>query len=58
MDSEQIGIYLDLVAAKAKALASDVKNNRTWPGDISQGIREIQDSLNKASEGSKKWDSR
>jgi hypothetical protein len=49
MSSELVSVYLELAAAKAKALAEDYKRGRLWPGDLERGLGEIQEALNKAS---------
>lgn len=41
-------IRLELVAAKAKQLAEDLKRGRLWEGDLSRGISEIMGQLNQA----------
>jgi len=40
-------LYLELVAAKAKQLATDLKSGRLWPGDLNRGLSEIFETLNK-----------
>jgi len=42
-------VYIEAVAALAKALAVDVRDGRLWPGQASSALSEIQDKLNKAS---------
>ena len=40
--------YLELISAKAKALAEDYKENKLWEGDLSKGLAEIGETLQKA----------
>jgi hypothetical protein len=47
MSTETNVLYLELVAAKAKQLAHDVKNGKLWPGDLSNGLSEIFETLRK-----------
>lgn len=47
MNHEANGAYLELLAAKAKQLAEDYKRGRLWEGDLSRGLRELQETLNK-----------
>lgn len=49
MNRELVVVYLELAAAKAKALAEDVKRGRTWPGDVQSGIAQAREALTKAS---------
>lgn len=49
MNRELIVVYLELAAAKAKALAEDTKRGKHYPGDLSRGISEVQEALSKAS---------
>ena len=44
-DKEIVSVRLELIAAKAKQLASDVKNGKLWEGELSQGIGEIQQQV-------------
>ncbi len=50
MSSETNALYLELVAAKAKQLAHDVKNGKLWPGDLNKGLSEIWENLQKIDE--------
>lgn len=45
--NEEAAIYLDLVAAKAKQMATDLRKGKLWPGDLEQGCAEIRESLDK-----------
>ena len=36
---------VELIAAKAKQLAHDVKNGRLWEGELSSGLGEISQQL-------------
>lgn len=38
-------VELELIAAKAKSLAEQMKNGKEWKGDISSGISEINRAL-------------
>jgi hypothetical protein len=42
---ESIAIRLELIAAKAKVLASDYKNGKLWEGDLNRGLGEISEQL-------------
>jgi hypothetical protein len=44
---EDAAMRLDVIAAKAKQLAEDLRNHRLWEGETSQGLQEIRDQLNK-----------
>lgn len=48
-DTDRVVVYLELVAAKAKQLAQDVKNGRLYRGDLSHGIGECHENLRRAS---------
>jgi hypothetical protein len=50
MNMEMAAVRLELVAAKAKQLAEDLKNGRLWEGDLSRGIREIHEQLSQVTE--------
>lgn len=41
---------LQLIAAKAKQLASDVEHGRLWEGDLTQGLDEIREQLSRVNE--------
>ena len=36
---------LELIAAKAKQLAEDLKHGKLWPGDLAKGAGEIGEQL-------------
>lgn len=55
MSDELLGVYLELLAAKSRALSEDVKRGKTWPGDVMRGLREIREALDKA-EGAARHD--
>lgn len=44
-DREMVVIQLELVAAKAKALAMELKNGKLWEGDLSNGLATIGAAL-------------
>jgi hypothetical protein len=46
MDNQN-AMYLSLVAAKAKQLASDIERNKLWEGDLKKGVVEIKEQLEK-----------
>lgn len=46
--NDDAAVYMDLVAAKAKQLAQDMRTGRLWPSDFSIGVGEIQDALRKS----------
>lgn len=48
MDKDTMVSRLELIAAKAKVLSVDVKNNKLWEGELSLGLREISSHLNSA----------
>lgn len=39
--NEVLASRLDLIAAKAKIMASDYRNGRMWEGDLSRGLDEL-----------------
>jgi hypothetical protein len=41
-DREATAARLDLIAAKAKVLANDYRQNRLWEGDLSKGLAELE----------------
>lgn len=45
---EMVAMRLDLIAAKAKQMAEDVKHGRLWEGDLSRGLADIQEQLEAA----------
>ncbi len=46
MGQNDTAVYrLELIAAKAKQLAEDMKHGRLWPGDLSKGISELLEQL-------------
>ena len=47
MNREANCAYLELLAAKAKQLAEDYKNGRLWEGELSRGLGELQQTINK-----------
>jgi hypothetical protein len=49
VDTEIVSMRLELIAAKAKQLASDVKNHKLWEGDLQKGICELQEQLTQVS---------
>lgn len=52
--NEDIAVWLDLAAAKARQLAQDYRAGRLWEGDLSHGIGEITQQLQKASSAGKR----
>lgn len=48
MGNELLATYLELIAAKAKTLADEVRRGAHWPGDLNKGLSEIQSTLQKA----------
>jgi hypothetical protein len=47
MSREATQAYLELIAARARQLAEDYKNSRLWGGELTQGLGEIQATINK-----------
>ena len=47
-DNDKVAMRLDLIAAKAKLLSSDLKNKKLWEGDLVRGIGEIINEAQKA----------
>lgn len=45
MSTETNVLYLELVAAKAKQLAHDLKNGKLWDGDLGRGVDELFETL-------------
>jgi hypothetical protein len=45
---ETIAMRLDLIAAKAKLLAHDLRAGRLWEGQLTQGVGEIGEELRAA----------
>lgn len=48
--SSDNAMRLDLIAAKAKQLAEDVRNGRLWEGQLSEGLSELQQQLSQVRE--------
>jgi hypothetical protein len=46
-------LRLELIAAKAKQLATDSERGKLWPGDLSRGLREIAEQLEKVQQGAR-----
>ena len=46
--SNTLTLQLDLIAAKAAALSEQIKRGATWPGDVSDGLAEIDKALQTA----------
>lgn len=42
---DNAAMRLELIAAKAKQMAEDLRQDRLWRGDFSRGIAEINDQL-------------
>lgn len=53
MRDELLGVYLELLAAKSRALLEEVNHGRTWPGDVTRGLREIREALDKADDAAR-----
>lgn len=51
--SDTVTMRLELIAAKARQLATDVKYGKLWPGDLSRGLSEIQEQLNEVMQDSR-----
>lgn len=51
--SDMVAVRLELIAAKAKQLAQDVKDARLWCGELSKGLAEIRQQLNLAEDESR-----
>jgi len=49
MSKDAAANRLDLVAAKAKQLADDLRRGRLWEGDLDRGISEIIEQAKLAS---------
>ncbi len=43
--SDIISARLDLIAARARVLADQYKNNQLWDGELTDGLNEIQREL-------------
>lgn len=43
--SEQNAMRLEVIAAKAKQLAYDVKHGKLWEGDLARGLSDIHEQL-------------
>lgn len=46
-------VYLELIAAKARQLAIEHKQHKLWEGDLSKGISELREIINKADDSAK-----
>jgi len=45
LNNTVVAARLDLIAAKAKILAEDYKNNRMWEGDLTRGLSQIESEV-------------
>lgn len=45
---DEVAMYLDLIAAKAKQLAEDCRRGRLWDGELERGLGEIQSAIQRA----------
>ena len=52
-DRENVSLRLDLIAAKARQLASDVRTGRLWEGDLARGLSEIREQLQQAEQSAR-----
>lgn len=50
MSNESDVMRLQLIAAKAKQLASDLEGNRLWAGQLDEGLSEIRQQLSQLAE--------
>jgi hypothetical protein len=46
-DHETVAAYLELIAAKAKQLATDYKAGRLWGGELGRGLDDIAQTIRK-----------
>lgn len=44
-DREVIAARLDLIAARAKVLANEYRQNKLWEGELTTGLRDIQSQI-------------
>jgi len=45
LNNRVVASRLDLVAAKARILAEDDKNNSVWEGDLARGLSQIESEV-------------
>lgn len=45
MSDDHVAMRLDLIAARAAQLASDVRSGRLWGGDLSKGLQDIHEQM-------------
>lgn len=50
MAEESIVTRLQLIAAVAKQLASDVERGKLWPGQLDEGLAQIRNQVSQLSE--------
>lgn len=50
-----IAARLDLIAAKAKILSEQYKNNQLWDGDLSKQLGEIENEIRLITRGESGW---
>lgn len=50
MEKESVINRLELIAAKARQLAIDLRANKFWPGELEAGIHEISEQANRAAQ--------
>lgn len=53
MNHTDVALRLELIAAKAKQLAEDVKAGKLWPGQLTAGLREVREQLDRATDESR-----
>lgn len=56
MTENTTAIRLELVAAKAKLLAEDIKHNRLWPGELSRRTSDICSDIEAARSDARRLD--
>jgi len=49
MSNEMVAVYLDLISARAKALAYEARNGKLWEGELQKGLSEIESAIKNAS---------
>lgn len=53
MQTQDVVLALNLIAAKAQKLARDLETNKLWEGDLPRGLAEIHSALQDAQSASR-----
>lgn len=52
----ELGVYFELIAAKAKILAVQCQRARPWASDVREACSEIREALNKIEHSNRQYE--